>query len=217
MGDRASKILLTILGLGLLLGAGTACAQAAQVTFHWAPSPTVSQAGLPLSPAVEYEVYVVRDGADPLLVATVADTVYTLSVEPGVVHRLGVRGLDAAGRASQMSVLSEAVYEELEVERGDAPPASGALGANYPNPFNPETRIVYGVPENLPAGTPMALEIYNLAGRRVRTMEVDETPGWHEVLWNGTDDSGRNAPTGMYVTRFACGDHVETHKMTMLK
>lgn len=217
MRNQVKTMLPVILGCGLLLGAIPALAQNPEVTFHWAASPELSTQGAPLSPAVEYQVFVTRDGGDPELIATVADTIYTLSYEPGVVHRLGVRGVDATGRTSVMSPLSDALYQELEEERGDSAPPAGALGANYPNPFNPETRIVYGVPEGMASGTRMALEIYDLAGRRVRSMEVDETPGWHEVLWNGTDEAGRAAPTGMYVTRFVCGDHVETSKMTMLK
>ncbi len=50
-----------------------------------------------------------------------------------------------------------------------------------------------------------------------QTMEVERTPGWHEVVWDGTDDGGRVQATGMYVTRLVVGAMVETQKMTMLK
>ncbi len=216
MSNRMTLGMLMI-GMAILLLAGTSLAQETEIAFHWAPSPVFSPTGDALAPAVSYEVWVTRDTATPELLATVRDTTYTLVVEPGIVHRLSVRGLDASGRPSPMSDPSDPVYVELEQDRGEGPPAAASLRSNYPNPFNPETRIVYGVPSDLAADAPVRLEIYNLAGKRVRLLDAERTPGWHEVVWNGTDDSGRATSSGMYVTRFVAGSRVETHKMTMLK
>ena len=216
MGIKCNRVILAILAATLILPVA-AQAQESEIAFHWAPSPIFSESGDALSPAVEYEVWVTRDTAAPQLLATVKDTTYTLAVEPGVVHRLSVRGVDAVGRLSPMSVASEPVYIEYEQERGDGPPMAGTLRSNYPNPFNPETRIVYGVPADLPAEAPVRLEIFNLAGQRVRSLDVERTPGWHEVMWNGTDDAGQAASSGLYVTRFIAGSTVQTQKMTMLK
>ena len=82
------------------------------------------------------------------------------------------------------------MYFEGEVRTGDGVPPAGALDGNYPNPFNPETRIRYGIPADIATGTPVRLEIYGIDGRRVRSFTVDRTPGWHEVTWDGTDDRG---------------------------
>jgi hypothetical protein len=51
----------------------------------------------------------------------------------------------------------------------------------------------------------------------VRTFDVDRTPGWHEVIWDGRGDNGQIQSTGMYVTRFVVGDAMSTAKMTMVK
>ena len=212
---RNNEIWLRILVLGTLLMAGEALAQDTELTFHWAPSPIEAE-GEALAPAIKYEVRIVLDGVDEPVFESVRDTVFVLSVEPGVVHRICVRGVDALNRVSEWSEFSDPVYIELDEERGEIPMA-GVLGAIYPNPFNPETRIEYGIPGDLPQGAPIRLEIFNLAGRRIRSMETETTPGLHEVIWNGTDDQGQPAPSGMYVTRYICGTIVETKKMTMLK
>jgi flagellar hook assembly protein FlgD len=54
-------------------------------------------------------------------------------------------------------------------------------------------------------------------GRQVRRFTIDPAAGTHEVLWNGTDDTGATVASGVYVTRFVCGDEEVTRRMTMLK
>lgn len=212
------KCWLPILMLAGLLMPALVLAQETEVTFHWTPCPVQSPEGEALSPAVSYQVWLVLDDGAPEMMGTVRDTTYQLSVEAGLVHRLSVRGVDSAGRLSPMSELSAPVYVELEGDRGEGGlPPLATLRPNYPNPFNPETRIVYGIPSDVEEGAPIRLEIFNLAGRLVRALQTETTPGWHEVIWNGTDDSGRPAATGMYVTRYTCGALVDTRKMTMLK
>ncbi len=191
------------------------------VTLGWAPCPLADETGRPAAAAVRYEVYVQRDDADAELLATVEDdTVYVLAAARGVVQRIRVVGYDAGGRSSPPSDWSDPIYFEPERDRGDTagqPPSRPALGPNYPNPFNPETRLVYGVPSDTPPATSMALEIYDVRGQRVRSFPVTATPGWHEVAWDGRDDSGQLQATGTYVMRYVCGDRVEVGKMTMLK
>lgn len=205
-----------ILVAALLLVAQGALAQDLDFDFHWAPSPLVDGQGNDRPEAVEYEVYLSRDGGfDELIATVVGDTTFTLSASPGVVHRIRVAGLDASGRTSQKSEWSDPLF--FEDSRGSAVPGAAALGQNYPNPFNPETRLVYGIPGDITSSEQVHLDIFSVDGRLVKTMEVERTPGWHEVVWDGTDDRGRVQATGMYVTRLVVGAMVETQKMTMLK
>ena len=79
------------------------------------------------------------------------------------------------------------------------------LEQNHPNPFNPETTIRYC----LPAGTRAALRIYDARGRLVRELfDSVCSAGEHEILWDGTDDHGRSASSGVYfyVLETAAGD-----------
>ncbi len=189
------------------------------VTFGWAPCPSLDEDGEPRALAVRYEVFVQKGGAMEELVATVEDTFYTLEAERGVLQRVRVVGYDATGRPSPAGPWSDPVY--FDVDRSSpgetAPPAQPALRPNFPNPFNPETRIAYGVPEDTATDTRLALEIFNLRGERVRTFAIEAVPGWHEVTWDGRNDRGQMQSTGTYITRYVCGEQVEIGKMTMVK
>jgi hypothetical protein len=212
------KLALTIV-IAVVL-ASSAGAQSADFAFHWSPSPTVDNQGQVRPDAVSYEVYVKRGSAAAALLATVSDTLYTLTAEPGIVHRLMVRALDGQGHPSAMSEASDPIYFETiaDDDRGvpGAPPGA-QLGSNYPNPFNPETRVVYGVPQTVAESDLVRLDIYNLQGQLVRRLAAERSPGWHEAVWDGKNDQGVVASTGMYLTRFTVGTMVTTGKMTMVK
>jgi len=93
-------------------------------------------------------------------------------------------------------------------------PASYELLQNYPNPFNPRTTIEYA----LPAAAPVALAIYNVRGQRVRSLDLGmQGPGSHRLEWDGCDDHGRSAASGMYYYRLTAGDQIRNRKMVLLK
>ena len=213
--------LVTILLL-VPLGAALAQDETVPVTFGWAACPPMDDDGNPMALAVRYEIFLQRGSTEEVLVGNVADdNEFTLELERGVVQRVRVVGYDSLDRPSPASEWSDPIYYDADrSSEGDPvapPPGEPTLGPNYPNPFNPETRIAYGVPNDTPAGTRMALEIFNLRGQRIRTFEVDQSPGWHEVTWNGLDDHGQTQATGTYITRYVCGDRVDVGKMTMVK
>jgi hypothetical protein len=214
---RIGTGILTTFVLAVLIAPG-AVAQTQDFRFHWAPSPLTDEQGQPLPEAVGYHVWLRRDAEAAVQIYTVeGDTTYTLTAAPGIVHRIRVQAYDAEGRLSLPSEWSDPLYFEDELRGSDSLPGAASLRGNYPNPFNPETTIRYGVPENLTESTPMRLEIFALDGRRIRSFAIDRTPGWHEVSWNGTDERGIVQATGTYVTRFIVGADVATTKMTMLK
>jgi len=93
-------------------------------------------------------------------------------------------------------------------------PGKLILHQNYPNPFNPSTTISY----NLPKTGSVRLDIYNIKGQLVRTLVNDhKTAGSHSVIWDGKDDNGRAASTGVYFYRMVTPDKVLTNKMLMMK
>lgn len=94
-------------------------------------------------------------------------------------------------------------------------PTEFALGQNYPNPFNPTTTIRF----DLPKEAPVMLEIYNVLGVRVRTLLRGESisAGRHLLTWDGRDENGAVAPTGVYLYRISAGDFHASKKMTLLK
>ncbi len=98
--------------------------------------------------------------------------------------------------------------------RGSVTPSRYELYQNYPNPFNPITVIEYSLPE---AGQ-VKIEIYNLAGQKVRTL-VDSylEAGRYKIYWDGTDDSGMRVSSGIYIYRLVAGGSIVTRKMVLLK
>jgi hypothetical protein len=90
-----------------------------------------------------------------------------------------------------------------------------SLSHAYPNPFNPVTKIAYSVKE---AG-PVTIEVYNVAGKVVRTLLDTEIEAGAEgfVVWNGANDGGERCASGVYFYRIAAPGFTESRKMIMLK
>ena len=96
----------------------------------------------------------------------------------------------------------------------DAMPGDWALRPASPNPFNPSTTISYAVPH---AG-PVTLRIFDVAGRRVRTLhDGAQRAGYHTVVWDGRDGAGRGVASGTYYYRLDGDGFVATRKMTLVK
>jgi hypothetical protein len=89
-----------------------------------------------------------------------------------------------------------------------------AVHQNYPNPFNPVTTIHY----ELPRSSEVRLVIYNLLGQEVRTLlNSPIEAGRHQVVWNGTNDSGVTVASGIYIYRFEAGKYSKVMKMILVK
>ncbi len=109
---------------------------------------------------------------------------------------------------------NSAIEVSLEQISGTLAPRVFALHPNYPNPFNPMTKISFSLPE----AQRVALTIYGVDGRRVATLVDEIRPaGLHEVVWNGQDDSGRQSASGVYFCRIDAGPYSQVGKMTLMK
>lgn len=88
------------------------------------------------------------------------------------------------------------------------------LCGNYPNPFNPETRIKYSLAE----GCQMTLSIYNVRGQRVRVLVNEfQAAGRNSVVWDGKNEDGHEVASGIYFYRLDAGDFTDTKSMVLLK
>ena len=102
----------------------------------------------------------------------------------------------------------------VEETRSTEVPSTFSLSQNHPNPFNPETTLQYNLAET---GT-VRLSIYALTGQYIRTLVNEERPaGSHSVVWDGTDDTGRYAATGVYVCRMEAGDYRAVRKLVLVR
>jgi hypothetical protein len=88
------------------------------------------------------------------------------------------------------------------------------LGQNVPNPFNPRTTIAFDIPERCS----VTLRVYGVDGREVAAL-VDEPrdAGAYEVLWDGTDDRGVDAASGVYFYVLDAGGLRLTEKMVLMR
>ncbi len=93
-------------------------------------------------------------------------------------------------------------------------PKALELSQNYPNPFNPTTTIKFA----LPVESSVNLAVYNVLGQRVRVLMNQPVPaGYHSVTWNGTNESGDQVASGLYVYRLETSEGIKTKKMLLLK
>ena len=105
------------------------------------------------------------------------------------------------------------VYGGGSTAVGDAP-ATFRLGANYPNPFNPSTTIKFAVPRTGHA----SLDVYDLAGRHVRTLISGElAANEYTVIWDGKNGAGRQVASGTYYYRLTANGFNQTQKMMLIK
>jgi hypothetical protein len=88
-------------------------------------------------------------------------------------------------------------------------PAHYALQQNFPNPFNPSTRIQYSTPS---AGR-VQLKVFNILGEEVSTLvQEEQAAGVHTVRFDA-----RDLPSGMYFYRLEAPGFQETRKMLLTK
>jgi hypothetical protein len=100
------------------------------------------------------------------------------------------------------------------VAGGVAPAAFFALRQNAPNPFNPATEIAYELPE----ATRVRIDVFNIAGRLVRTLVDTQMPaGRWTTSWDGTDATGERVASGAYFYRMTAGAFEARRVMILLK
>jgi len=127
---------------------------------------------------------------------------------------------------TQASVLARVLefFGDLPTDVADHSSTPGGLpirfdlDQNYPNPFNPATTISYFITGTGPRVDRTRLVVFNILGQHVRTLvDRDEVPGRYSVSWDGLDDRGREAASGLYFYRMTRGSQDEVKKMILLK
>lgn len=102
----------------------------------------------------------------------------------------------------------------INIEEDLIVPAQTVLLQNTPNPFNPSTRINYALAKR----SDVQIEIYNLKGQKLRSFEfLNQREGIHYLLWDGLDQVGKPAATGIYFYIMRTGEYTATRKMIMIK
>jgi len=92
-------------------------------------------------------------------------------------------------------------------------PASFTLYQNYPNPFNNTTSIRF----DLSHDNHVEFQVMNILGQVVYSLRKHYLAGWHQVDWNGTDNSGSPVASGVYYYRLKTSEYSDSKKMILLK
>ena len=106
---------------------------------------------------------------------------------------------------------------EIEVAANEEPvvPVCVPSISNAPNPFNPETKILY----ELASTGFISVYIYDIKGRPVRKLieHTFKSEGKSEIIWDGKDDKGKVQPDGIYLCNLNTSTGTITTKMCLLK
>jgi len=131
------------------------------------------------------------------------------SLQPGN-YQYRLKQIDFDGKFEYSNIIEVAVDV----------PKKFSLEQNFPNPFNPTTKIKYQIPLSPPllkgeseAGGFVTLKVYDVLGNEIATLVNEQKPtGTYEVVFDGT-----GLPSGIYFYQLKAGSFVETKKMILLK
>ena len=148
---------------------------------------------------VSYDISAVADGQATVYIRwTMGATDSSWQFSGWNIDDVEIWGLDGSGGPSPVE---------------DVPATSMRLG-NYPNPFNPLTRVQF----TLAQAGPTSLNVYDMQGHLVRILvNEDLGEGQHSYVWDGADNAGRRVGSGVYFARLISGEQVIDHKMVLLK
>ena len=133
--------------------------------------------------------------------------------EHGEVILLVLTGMTYQGTAIEGSDCA-LIINKRAIPIASEPGNLSSLRENHPNPFNPETHIVFELAER----TQVSLIVYNILGEKVKVLVSEEMPaGTHSVRWNGRDEAGNSVSSGIYFYRLSAADRFETKRMLLLK
>jgi|GEM_PF-2920751 len=122
-----------------------------------------------------------------------------------------------AGTGGQLTISNEADRVDYVLDLQTLP-EQFQLSQNFPNPFNPSTRIEYEIPARLDADTHVQLRVFNLLGELVRVLvDEEKRPGQHMVEWDGRDGNGRDVASGVYIYQLTAPDLRRARRMLLLR
>lgn len=103
---------------------------------------------------------------------------------------------------------------EVAIKYDDVVPLDYYLSQNFPNPFNPNTKVDFSIPVD---GF-VTIRVYDLLGQEIVSLfEGNTQAGKYAIQWDGKDKNGNAVSSGNYIYRMVAGDFVQSKKMTYLK
>lgn len=119
---------------------------------------------------------------------------------PNTDYYFAMKSVDEAGNWSAMS--NVAVHTGELLAAGDGHPRL-MFSPPFPNPARGAASFAY----SLPVAGPVAVETFDVSGRKLRTLASEERPaGPGAIVWDLTDDAGRPLQAGLYLVRARLGE-----------
>jgi dienelactone hydrolase len=160
---------------------------------------------------IEYELLIASDEQFNnlvLRVSEITDTTYSIQLQNGK-YFWKVKAYTSSSTYTFSNVMSFVVNIPTDVNSEKDTPFEFYLEQNFPNPFNPSTRISFALPKTII----VELKIFNLLGQEVATLLNEEkAAGTYEVNFDAS-----NLSSGIYLYKIQAGHFVETKKMILLK
>jgi len=153
---------------------------------------------------MHYNVYV-----DGNLEGTTTELTYDVMGLAAGDYTFGVAAYYSSGNESDI------ITVDYNVDADDPViPAVTTLKGNYPNPFNPVTKIAFSLSED----ANVTIDIYNVRGEKIKTL-IDGAMAADNYLvnWNGTDDNQNSVASGVYFYKMKAGRYTSTKKMILMK
>jgi hypothetical protein len=134
----------------------------------------------------------------------------TSSITDNHLHLLNTKGV-GTNQMSDIQLVGDGTNLVTSVSQGPRPaqPSGFQLCANFPNPFNPSTMIVFYSPRN----EHVTLTVYDVTGRAIETLvEGEVPPGEHQLQW-----SAEGLASGVYLCRMTARGFSQTIKLLYQK
>lgn len=124
----------------------------------------------------------------------------TITLDPYTLTSYGENDIFVAKLGNPSSIENEIVTAKIEL-------------SNHPNPFNPSTTIGYSIQND----SKVDLTIFNIKGQRIKTLVNNNfTKGFHSVIWNGNDETGKAVSSGIYYYKLKINGKTEAVKKCVL-
>ena len=103
---------------------------------------------------------------------------------------------------------------QVGIDNSVSLPHEFTLHQNYPNPFNPTTTLTIELPKDIF----MSLTVYDILGNEIcKIVEKNMEAGYHQLVWNGINNSGYNVPSGIYIAKMESKDFTKSIKMILMR
>lgn len=142
------------------------------------------------------------------------DEQFTIQVNESGYYCLAVwkKDSESLAKSATYSIQIDEVLTKIVSE--SQVPVTYSLEQNFPNPFNPSTKIKFGIPEE----NFVKIKIFDILGREIKSLVNEKLqPAFYTVQWNGDDSNGKKVSSGIYFYKLETEKFSETKKLTILK